>query len=87
MTSPIAKGFFVFVCVCLFACVRYFLSHRTYFSDNQKYKNGLCNFGYLPSNGLIAKNLLRDLDLHFRFQMFKIREIRLFSYVAEQIKL
>ena len=26
--------------------------------------------------------LLRDLDLHFRFQMFKTCEIRSFSYVA-----
>ena len=34
-----------------------------------------------------SRFLLRDLDLHFRFQMFKICEIRSFSYVAGLLKL
>ena len=37
---------------------------------------------HLRSNIVSPVFLLRDLYLHFRFEMFNIYEIRLFSYVA-----
>ena len=42
---------------------------------------------HLPSNGVIAKILLHALDLYFQLHIYKICEIRLFSYVAKQLKL
>ena len=41
----------------------------------------------MPSNGIIAKIVLSDLDLHFLFQMYKICEICLFSYAIGKLKL
>ena len=47
------------------------------------WKNQQYTFQHLRSNGASSPVfLLHDLDLHFRFQMFKICEIRSFSYVA-----
>ena len=63
---PIAMGLYVSVCrvcVCLCVCVCV-----TFIGTSR----------HLPSNDVIAKIELLDLDLHFRFQMFKICEIRLF---------
>ena len=42
---------------------------------------------HLRSNGVSSIFLLRNLDLHFTFQMFKIYEFFLYSYVAKQLKL
>ena len=41
----------------------------------------------MSSKGVNVTILLRDLAQHFRFQMFKMYEIRLFSYVAGELKL
>ena len=71
------------VCVCVCVCVYFFRSHRSNRSGNKKKcKNVLCRFWYLPSNGVIPKIVLRDIDLHFRFQMFKTCETRLILYVV-----
>ena len=58
-----------FLCVFDCLCVCYFLSHL---SENQKCKKIVYRFWHLLSNGVIAKIVFRDLDLHFRFEMFKM---------------
>ena len=57
-----------------------FLSHRSYLSENKKRKKGVVDFDIYA----IAKIVLRDIDLHVRFQMFKICQICLF-YVCCRI--
>ena len=37
---------------------------------------------HLGANGVRPVFLFRDFNLHLRFQMFKICEIRLYSYVV-----
>ena len=62
----------VSVCVSVCQSVCHLLSF-TYHSENQKCKNGFCRFLHLPSNGVIAKIVLCDLDLHLEGQRFELR--------------
>ena len=57
--------------VSVFLCVTYFREQGQYISENQKYKNDLCRFWYLPSNGVIAKIVLRDIHLNFQRQAYQ----------------
>ena len=78
-----ALGLVVSVCLCL--CVRVsvtFVRIGRTLAKIKSIKTYMCRFSHLQWKGVIAKIVLRDLDLLFRFQMFKIYEIRLFSYVA-----
>ena len=45
---------------------------RSYLSENKKCKNDNCIIVNLPSNGVIAKIVLRDLDLLFEGQIFEM---------------
>ena len=69
------------VCLCVFASVNFVSTARS-LTKIKDVKDAFCRFSHLSSNGIITKIVLRDLDLHFRFQKFKIYEIRSFSYVA-----
>ena len=79
----IAMGLSVAVCmcVCVHALVIFFRKGRT-LAKIKDVRNDVCSLLHLPLNGVIAKIVLRDLDLHLIFKMFKICEILLFSYVA-----
>ena len=80
---------FLFVCVCVSVYLYVTIVHtrHTLAKIKNVKKTDVCRFLHLPSNGIVAKIVLHDLDVRFRFQMFKICEIRLFSYVARQLKL
>ena len=80
--------FCVCLCVCVSVCLSVTFVHtgRT-LAKIKNLKYDVCRFWHLPSNGIIAKLVLRDLDLHFLFQMFKICRICLLSYVAWQLKM
>ena len=54
-----------------------------YVAGNYNYeKNQKYTFKHLQSNSASLVYLLHELDLHFKFQMLKICEIRSFSYVG-----
>ena len=59
-----------------FVCFRK-LPERENFEKNQQYTSK-----HLRSNAISALFLFSDLDRHFRYQMFKIFEMRPFSYVT-----
>ena len=65
----------LFVSVCLSVCVSVCYNRSPYseISKNPKCKNDVCRFWHLPSNCVIAKIVLRGLDLLCKGQRFKAR--------------
>ena len=51
-------------------CVCYFSEHSSYVGENQNCKNVVYRVWYFPSNGIIVKVVLCDLDLLFESQTF-----------------
>ena len=76
--SVILTYIFYFKCLKIVKFVR-FLCYRIAKIMKKINQN---TFNYLRLNGVSYVFLLRDPGQHFRFQMFKISEIRSFSYVA-----
>ena len=68
--SPIIMDLSFFVCVRVSEC--YNRSHRSHHSEDLKCKITFFRFRHLPSNGVIAKIALHDLDLVFRGNKFEI---------------
>ena len=70
------------VCVCVCVCVYVSVCVSVTFVSTgrtlakSKCKNAVCRCWHLPSNGVIAKIALRDLDLHFQGQTFQVAILR-----------
>ena len=67
---PTAMGLSVSVCVCLSVCLLLSWAQIELWRKS-KYKHGVDRFWHLPSNGVIAKILLRDLDEIFKVKLLK----------------
>ena len=61
--SPIAMGLSVSVCVYVSVCLSVKTSHLSHLVKIKNVKNDVCRYWHLPSNGVIEKIALRDLDL------------------------
>ena len=64
---------FLCLSVCVYLSICYSHWRRSHLSEIKHVKNGICRFWHLPSNGVNAKIVLRDLYLLSECQGFQMR--------------